>query len=211
MMFRNSIAAIVAAMAVAGVLGITSPASAGNIIDEWANVKMPPPPALKPVTVDPKTTALLMLDFMNQNCGKRPRCIASIPAMKNLLAAARTAKAMVVYSLIRNTTTADVIKDVAPMQGEPAVLSSPDKFLRTDLEKILKDKGIKTVIVVGTAANGAAIATASHAALAGFNVIAAVDGITSEPFAELYSIWHLAHGPGVSAKVTLTRSDMIKF
>ena len=46
---------------------------------------------LKPVTVDPKTTALLMLDFMNQNCGKRPRCLATIPAMKKLLAEARAA------------------------------------------------------------------------------------------------------------------------
>ena len=56
-------------------------------------MKAPPAPALKPVTVDPKTTALLMLDFMNQNCGKRPRCLASIPAMKKLLADARAAKA----------------------------------------------------------------------------------------------------------------------
>ena len=41
------------------------------------SVKAPAAPALKPVTVDPKTTALLMLDFMKQNCGKRPRCVAS--------------------------------------------------------------------------------------------------------------------------------------
>src|SRR6185312_6502291 len=34
----------------------TLPAKAGDIVDEWASVKAPPPPALKPVTVDPKTT-----------------------------------------------------------------------------------------------------------------------------------------------------------
>ena len=51
------------------------PAQATNIVDEWASVKAPAAPTLKPVTVDPKTTALLMLDFMNQNCGKRPRCL----------------------------------------------------------------------------------------------------------------------------------------
>ena len=55
-------------------------------------------PTLKPVTVDPKTTALLMLDFMKQNCGKRPRCLATIPAMKKLLGEARAAKVPVVYS-----------------------------------------------------------------------------------------------------------------
>src|SRR5215475_435658 len=109
------------------------PANAANIVNEWASVKPPAAPALKPVTVDPKTTALLMLDFMNQNCGQRPRCVASIPAMKKLLEAARAAKATVVYSLIANTTTADVIKDVAPTEGEAAVQSGPDKFLKTDL------------------------------------------------------------------------------
>ena len=47
-----------------------------DIIAEWASVKLPPAPELKPVTVDPKTTALLLLDFMKGNCGARPRCIA---------------------------------------------------------------------------------------------------------------------------------------
>ena len=109
--------------------GFTSvPAGAATIIDEWGSVKVPAAPALKPVTVDAKTTALLMLDFMNQNCGKRPRCVASLPAMKKLLADARAKGATVVYSLISKTTTADVIKDVAPAAGDPSVLASVNKF-----------------------------------------------------------------------------------
>ena len=32
--------------------------AAQTIIDEWSSVKVPPPPELKPVTADPKTTAL---------------------------------------------------------------------------------------------------------------------------------------------------------
>jgi len=63
---------LIAAVAAALIAAITVPAQAGNVIDEWNSIKRPSPPALKPVTVDPKTTALLMLDFMNQNCGKRP-------------------------------------------------------------------------------------------------------------------------------------------
>ena len=190
----------------------TLPAHAANIIDEWASVKAPQPPALKPVTVDAKTTALLMLDFMNQNCGQRPRCVASIPAMKKLLDAARAAKVAVVYSFIANTTTADVIKDVAPLSGEPSVLSGPDKFFKTDLEKILADKGIKTVIVAGTAANGAVLFTANSAALRGMNVIVPVDGMSAvDPFIELSTAVHMATGPAIAAKATLTKSEMIKF
>src|SRR5689334_21435046 len=111
-------AALVAALAAA------APVAAATIIDEWASVKVPAP-ALKPVTAEAKTTALLMLDFMQQNCGKRPRCVASLPAMKKLLAAARAAKAPVIYSIIANSTTADVLPDVAPQPGEPHVLSGP--------------------------------------------------------------------------------------
>ena len=54
---------------------------AETIIDEWSSVKAPPPPEVKPVTIDKKTTALLMLDFNHQTCNsqRRPRCVASIP------------------------------------------------------------------------------------------------------------------------------------
>ena len=156
--------------------------------------------------------ALLMLDFMNQNCGKRPRCLAEIPAMKKLLADARAKKMMVVYSLIANTTTADVIKDVAPLADEPHVLSGPDKFRNTDLEKILKDKGIATVIVTGTASNGAVLYTASEAAFRGMNVIIPVDGLSAQDaYADLSTVWTFTNAPSVSPKTTLTRSDMIKF
>jgi nicotinamidase-related amidase len=189
-----------------------APAFAGNVIDDWASIKTPAAPQLKSVTVDPKTTALLMLDFMNQNCGKRPACVATIPAMKKLLAAARAAKVSVVYSIIAHTTTADVIKDIAPMADEPHVQAGPDKFLNTDLAKILSDKGIKTVITVGTASNGAVLFTAADAAFRGMKVIVPVDGMSAvDPFADLSTVFTFMSGPSVSQASTLTRSDMIKF
>ena len=41
-----------------------SAARAADIVDEWASVKAPPAPELKSVTADPKTTALLMMDYL---------------------------------------------------------------------------------------------------------------------------------------------------
>jgi nicotinamidase-related amidase len=192
---------------------LAPPAQSATIIDEWASVKAPPPPQLKEVKVEPKTTALLMLDFLKQNCGARPRCVASIPAMKKLLTEARAKGVTVAYSTFGTATMADVVdKDLAPIANEPSVQSGANKFLRTDLEKILKDKGVQTVIVVGTAAHGAVLNTAAHAALLGMNVILPVDGMSADPFAEQYTAWHLANAPGgIGPKVTLTRSDMIKF
>ena len=194
--------------AAAVLTALASPTHAANIVDEWANVKAPKAPELKAVTVDPKTTALLMLDFMTQNCGQRPRCLDTIPAMKKLLAEARAHKVPVIYSIIANSTPADVIKDVAPLADEPHVLSGPDKFRNTDL----KDKGITTVIAVGTSSNGAVLYTASGAVFRGMNAIIPVDGMSAvDPYAEYSTVFTFMNAPSVSAKTTLTRSDMIKF
>jgi len=194
--------------AVIGVLGAAtgstvSKAVASDIIDEWANVKTPAAPEIKAVTVDPKTTVLIMGDLMNQTCGKRPRCVAALPAMKKLLGEARAAKVAVIYSLPPNTTTADFITDVAPAADEPSVQSGVDKFFKTNLEQTLK---------VGTSAEGLVTYTGGGAALRGFNVVVPVDGMASvEAFAEQYVAWHMTHAPIISPKVTLTRTSMIKF
>jgi nicotinamidase-related amidase len=188
--------------------------SAQTVIDDWASIKAPPPPELKSVTVDPKTTALLMLDFVHPICDpqKKPRCVASLPAMKKLLAEARANHVMVVFSTAGPTTAKDIWADVAPLPGEPVVNSHPNKFQDTDLEKILKDKGINTVIVTGVNANGAVLYTASEAALRGFKVIDPIDGSSAEnEYIEQYVVYNFAHAPAVSAATTLTRSDMIKF
>jgi len=104
------------------------------------------------------------------------------------------------------------MNDVAPQADEPHVLSGADKFRNTDLEKILKDKGITTVIAVGTASNGAVLYTASGAAFRGLNVIIPVDGMSAvDPYSEYSTVFTFMNAPTVSAKTTLTRSDMIKF
>jgi nicotinamidase-related amidase len=210
---RFAVIGAVVAIVAAATSAAISPTIAGNIIDEWANAKAPPPPELKPVTIDPKTTALLMLDLFNPNCTRRPRCIASMPTLKKLLTEARAQGVLVIYSVYGKFTAADIMTDIAPVTGEPLVRSNVDKFASTDLDKILKDKAIQSVIVTGTAAHGAVLYTASTAAQKGFNVIIPVDGMSSENlYFEQVSAWLLANGTGgIGPKVTLTRSDMIKF
>lgn len=186
----------------------------GNVIDEWGTVKVPPPPQLKKVELEGASTALLLLDFNKQVCNneRRPRCIASIPAVSKIVEKARSGGVAVVYSLTIGSVSGDVAQALAPKGPEPAVTSGPDKFLGTDLEKILKGRNIKTVIVTGTAAHGAVLYTASGAALRGFRVILPVDGISAEDlYPEQYTVWHLLNAPRVSSQVTVTRTDMITF
>ncbi len=187
---------------------------AQTVVDVWDTVKAPPAPELKSVTLDPKSTALLLLDFNKQTCNaaQRPRCIASIPKVAKLLNEARTSGVLVVYSLSAGAAVADIAAELAPKANEPVVASGPDKFLGTDLEKILKEKNIKTVIVNGTAAHGAVLYTASEAAFRGMKVIVPVDGLSAEAlYPEQYTVWNLANAPRVSTQVTLTKTDMIKF
>jgi len=190
-----------------------SPLAAQSIVDEWQRVTAPPAPELKPVTIEPKTTALLLLDFNKQTCNpeRRPRCIASIPRVGKLLTDARMKGIAVIYSLSPGAALADIASELSPRAGEPVVTSGPDKFMGTDLEKILKDKGVLTVIVTGTAAHGAVLYTASGAALRGIQVLLPVDGMSAEnTYAEQYTAWHLANAPRVSAKVILTKIDLLK-
>ena len=71
---------------------------------------------------------------------------------------------------------------------------------------------IQTVIVVGTAAHGAVLYTASEAALRGFKVIVPVDGISADiPYAEQYVAWHMLNAPRIGAQSTLTKIDLIGF
>jgi nicotinamidase-related amidase len=191
-----------------------TPVMSQTIIEEWNSVKAQPAPGLKAMKIDPATTALLLLDFNRQTCNpeKRPRCIASIPAVQKLLMAAREKNVYVVYSITFGASKSDIAKELAPLAGEPVVTSGPDKFMGTDLEKILKEKGITSVIVTGTAAHGAVLYTASGAALRGMKIIVPVDGMSAEnTYAEQYVAWHLANAPRVSNQVTITKIEWINF
>ena len=73
----------VAALAAILVAAIGTP-SLADIVDDWGKAVAPPPPELKQVTVEPATTALLLLDIMKGGCSARPRCIAAMPNIKRL-------------------------------------------------------------------------------------------------------------------------------
>lgn len=183
-----------------------------TIVDEWNTVKAPPPPELEPVTVEPKKTALLILDIQSQNCNpeRRPRCVASIPKIQGLLNQVRNRGMLVIYSHTRNASKADIRKEVSPQAAEPIVKSGVDKFHGTQLEEILRAKDVQTVILVGTSAHGAVLHTATGAAMRGFRVIVPVDGMSAgDAYAEQYTSWHLVNGPGTRRQTTLTCIDLI--
>ena len=207
-------------MLLASLLGaavmVSSAVQAQGVLDDWASVKMPAAPALKPASVDPKTTALMLFDFTTQTCSqeRRPRCAASMPKMKTLLEDARARGMFVVYSVaLPNTGEKDMMPEIAPRAGEPILPPlGPDKFLNSDFEKMLREKGVQTIILNGTAAQSTVLHTGGAAALRGFNVVVPIEGMSSnDAFPELYTAYHLTTAARIDAKVTLTRVDMITY
>jgi nicotinamidase-related amidase len=204
---------------VAATLGLVLPARAADIIDNWATVQAPAAPKLEDVTIDPKTTALLMLDFLKQNCAPNPTCMGTLPAMQGLLNTARQNKMLVIYTkfpspspTIPAPTAADILPPVAPLGKEPMITAFLDKFLKTNLDEVLKKKHIKTVIVVGSAGNGAVLFTGASAFFHGYDVVVAVDGVSSRaPYGDQATINTFAAGPVMGGKIKLTRTNMMKF
>jgi len=201
----------------AATVSLAISARAQTIVDEWATAKLPAPPQLKPAKIAvPKETALLVMDFTNQTCSKerRPRCTASVPKVAKLVNDARAKGALIIYSIAgTGATNADILKELAPRAGETILGAiGPDKFIGSDLEKILQDKAIKTVVAMGTQAQTSVLHTAGAAALRGFKVIVPVDGMSSDDtFPELYTAWHLATAARISNETTLTKLDLIGF
>jgi nicotinamidase-related amidase len=207
----------VGAAAVVGLLSTICSGSHGQtVIDEWATAKFPAPPTLKPATIVPNETALLVMDFTKQTCTneRRPRCARSVAKVLNLVTQARGKGAFIVYSVaVPGSVPSDILPELTPAAGEPVLPPlGPDKFITSDLEKTLKDKGIKTVVAMGTQAQTSVLHTAGAAALRGFKVIVPVDGMSADDvFPELYTAWHLATAARISPQVTLTKFDLVGF
>lgn len=214
MMIRDWRGAI-GAMAFAALLfSFQGIAAAQTIIDQWSSVTAPPAPALKPANLDAKTTALLVMDFVKQTCNQqaRPSCVASIPKVKAMIAAAKAKGVTVIWTIPPGPKPEDFLSDVAPPAGAKFVVAPADKFYNTDLEKQLKDKGVTTLVLTGTSSYGAVMFTGGGATNRGFNIVVPVDGMSAAPaYGEQAAAWILANLPGAANKVTMTRGDMISY
>ena len=209
--FLGTAAAVTAAL----ILTLSPAALAQGVVSEWKTVQAPPAPTLETVTVDPQKTALLIMDFNQGLCGggarSLPRCVSALPRVKDLLDKARAHHMLIVFTGYPHM--APRVKELAPMKDEQVVVGHADKFDGTDLDRILKDHGITTVITTGVVANGAVLFTAFGAASRGYKVIVPVDAMPGmNAYAEQSSIWGIEHDPGLGERsCTLTSVDMIKF
>jgi nicotinamidase-related amidase len=200
-------------MLAAALVLATFSANASNIVELWNQVPAPPAPKLAAVNVTASDSALLLLDIEQATCNLegRPRCVAAVPAMAQFLDQARKARMPVFYSNTPRGSRETMLPPVAPRDDEPIVKASVNKFFGTKLDEYLKAKNIKTVIVCGTSASGAALHTATAAAQHGYKLVLPVDCVPgSGLYEEQAAVWSLLNGPGTARVITATTLDAIR-
>jgi nicotinamidase-related amidase len=182
-------------------------------------LQMPALPDPVPVTVKAATTALLVFDMVDPVCTTQPKCMATmVPAVTSLLAKARSAGVFVLYST-RGPTLSKWITQVAPARGDPVMQSyAQDRFYNTDLDKILKDKGIQTLILAGWKVSGSVSYTSVGATLRGYTVVVLQDAsLAITDYETAIGVFQIlnqydanATNEPLKAKAsTLSRTDMI--
>jgi nicotinamidase-related amidase len=184
-------------------------------------LQMPALPEPVRVTLDPKTTALLVLDYVEPICSSQPKCKSQmLPAMIPFLARVRKAGMVVAYGT-REQNMSQWLPEVAPAAGDIKIVNTAqDRFYNTDLDKALKGKGIKTIIMVGWKVSGSVAYTSVGATLRGYTVVIPMDTTTATTDYEtdigFFQILNQGNGnlknePMKPNAPTLTRTDMITF
>jgi nicotinamidase-related amidase len=184
-------------------------------------LQMPSPPEPVAVVLNPATTALLLFDIVDPICTRQPNCTGKmVPAISSLLAKARKAGVTIAYGT-RAPTMSKWLPDVVPRPDDIKIESqAQDRFYNTDLDKLLKAKGIATLILTGWKVSGSVTYTSVGATLRGYTVVvpvdASLDATDYEIAIGLYQILHqhssnLTNEPLKHGASTLSRTDLITF
>jgi nicotinamidase-related amidase len=175
-----------------------------------------PEPA--PVEANPRTTAVLVLDLSARCEDPELTCHAILPAVAQFLQKARAAGAPIIFSVSASQRGTPMERVAAPLrrrESEPVIYPDGfDKFTGGELQRILEQRSIKRLIILGSATNIAVLYTATVAArIHRYEVIVPVDGVNARtPYAHDYSLYQLSVLPGgVSKRICFTTLGTLSF
>jgi nicotinamidase-related amidase len=141
-------------------------------------------PEPKPITLDGKTTAVLVLD-LNARCDDPKQICSKITEpVGDFLEKARAAVVPIIYTVSASAKGKPLGELAIPLkrkEGEPVIYPDAfDKFVGGELQAFLKEKGAKTLIITGSSSNAAVLYTATTAArMHRYSVVIPVDGINA--------------------------------
>ncbi|MCU1276469.1 MAG: isochorismatase hydrolase family protein, partial [bacterium] len=156
------------------------------------------------ISVEPNRTALLVMDFQSDIVARiGEKAGALIERVAGVVAAARTAQLPILYvvvgfrpgypevsprnptftmlaqsgRLVVTTPGADIVEPLRPEAGDVIVVKHRvSAFAGTDLDMILRAKGIDTLVLCGIATSGVVLSTLRHAADTDYRLVVVADG-----------------------------------
>jgi nicotinamidase-related amidase len=194
----------------------------------------------KKLQLDPRVTALVIIDMENDFCkpgGKlyHPEGVDKvIPQCQELLEKCRSAKAPVIFVqslreknspefvrfgtspfILRNTWGSAYIEELRPAQQEPVVeKETHDCFHRTEMDALLGRLGIApethSIIVIGVAADVCVYHAVIGFHVRHYNVVVPIDCCAAYPRGQRM-LEKQMEGPAYNYNVTVTQSDLITF
>jgi nicotinamidase-related amidase len=175
-------------------------------------------PEAKPLTLDVKSTAVLVLD-LNARCHDAKQvCSKLMPALGEFLEKARAAAVPIIYTVSLSAKGKPIGEVASPLKrkgSEPVIYPDGfDKFDGGELQAFLKEKGAKTVIVTGASTNSAVLYTATTAArMHRYNVVVPMDGVAAtSKYEQEYSFHQFTVLPSQANKqFQFTNLGMITF
>ncbi|MEV7113364.1 cysteine hydrolase family protein [Streptomyces anulatus] len=130
--------------------------------------------------------ALLVIDMQNTLVAMAYRAAGTVAAIARLQERARAARAPVVLvqqgdeELEPGTEGWRIVPELAPAPGETVVpKAAPDSFLDTELDAVLRARGVTEVVVTGFATEICVESTARQALSRGYDVVLVADGHTT--------------------------------
>lgn len=151
------------------------------------------------------TAALLVIDVQRDLFDPEPRPFEADTVVQRINALAdraRAAGAPVIYiqheyasdRLVHGTEGWQLARGLRPTPGDGYVRkTTPDAFLRTDLQDLLDGQGVETVVVCGYASEFCVDTTVRRAAALGYPVVLAADAHTTHDKAHAPAVAIRAH------------------
>lgn len=171
-------------------------------------------PSPRPVRLESATTAVLVLDL---TAGSEPPDAAHARYLADLggfLERARSAGVPIIFTGTVRERGAPADPALKRREAEPLLYPDGyDKFIGGDLQKLLVERGARTLVITGGATNFAVMYTAT-AAIRNYRypVVIPIDGVhAAEPYRQEYALYQLSILPGGVTPPRYTMLNMIEF
>lgn len=172
---------------------------------------------MRPVSLDPSTTALLVLDLSTRCDDPAQNCNKLVPVLRPFVDRARASGVFTMFTVSatgQEVGPSDVWQGFAPRPGD--LVLAPDSFNKFEDQRFgdeLAQRGIQTLIITGSSTNVAVLYTATFGARDYlYSVVLPEDGMNATTqYEQDYALYQLTRLPQVAANFTFTTLAGITF